>query len=59
MAKEVGLLDVGGREILRCAQDDKPRAVILSAAKDLARIRPEEPTLSGDPRRAQPPILVR
>ncbi len=24
------------REILRCAQDDKPPAVILSAAKDLA-----------------------
>jgi len=33
----MGLLDVGGLEILRCAQDDKPLAVILSAAKDLSR----------------------
>ncbi len=33
--REVGLLDEGAREILRCAQDDKPLAVILSAAKDL------------------------
>ncbi len=32
---ELGLRDEGAREILRCAQDDKPLAVILSAAKDL------------------------
>jgi hypothetical protein len=30
--REVRLLDDGTREILRCAQDDKPLAVILSAA---------------------------
>jgi hypothetical protein len=37
MAKEVGLLDEGGIEILRCAQDDSQGFVILSAAKDLCR----------------------
>ena len=33
--RELGLLDVGGLEILRCAQDDSRGFVILSAAKDL------------------------
>ncbi len=37
MRLEVGLLEEGELEVLRCAQDDKPLAVILSAAKDLER----------------------
>ncbi len=33
--RESGLLDEGAPQILRCAQDDSPSRVILSAAKDL------------------------
>jgi hypothetical protein len=45
MAKEVGLLDEGGIEILRCAQDDSQGFVILSAAKHLWRTYGESPEL--------------
>jgi hypothetical protein len=37
MRLEVGLLDEGELEVLRCAQDDSQGFVILSAAKDLER----------------------